>query len=134
MEMTLHRGAGEDEGEVVLLLGRLEPRGGAFFLGGDYLLRLDELMLRLAEVLGGRPKDVVEAVKIHPRSLAAAAGEGTALRRLYATPFLHWRADGGAPGLVVVADSFVPGPLSYHACVPRSTSRGSKSGCAREKH
>lgn len=64
MEMILHRGAGEDEGEVVLLLGRLEPRGGPFFSGGDRLLRQGEHALRLVEALGGRPKDLVEAAEI----------------------------------------------------------------------
>ena len=88
MKILLGRGVEESEGELILLFDRLKPRNGAFFFDHDRLLCLDELELRLAETLGGRPKVVPDAVKHPPRPPGAAAGESTALPRLHAAPFL----------------------------------------------
>ena len=89
MEMVLHQGVGEDEGEVVLLPCRLQLHHDTFFSGGCCLPCLEERALLRPETLGRRPKNLMKVVEVAPRLSATDAGESVVLPRLHFVPLLH---------------------------------------------
>lgn len=103
VEEVVHEGAGEDLRELVLLEQRQDARGCNFISSLGGVLGLEPRLLRLPETLERGGEYAVEAVEVPPRPCAGAVGVGAADARLLLPPFLHRRAEGGAPGLRVVA-------------------------------
>lgn len=94
VEVVLHEGVGEDLRELVLLEQCLHLRRCSFISGVGGLLGLEPHLLRLPATLERGGEDAVKAVEVPPRPCSGAAEAGA--------PFLHQRAEGGAPGLHIV--------------------------------